>query len=297
MSTKKIIILGGSGMLGHTLFRHLTLQPTLDVYATVRSSEGLSLWFSQDLSKKICIGMDVNNIGLIADVISSIQPEIVINCIGLVSEFRIANDLLSLINVNARFPHQIALLCQTVGAKLVHISTDGVFDGKKGMYTETDEVNISDSYGMSKFLGEVRYPHCLTLRTSIIGHELKGKSGLVEWFLAQNGKVRGYSRAMYSGFPTIELAKIIRNYILPNENIFGVYHVSSKPISKYDLLCLIADRYGKKIEIVPFDEIVIDRSLDSSAFRTLTGYIPPSWPELVDKMYLDYIKYKGCMYV
>ena len=284
-------------MLGHTLFRHLALQLNLDVYATVRSPKCLSLWFSQGLLKKICADVDANNFDSVTNIIASIQPDIVINCIGLVSKFRIANDLLSLINVNARFPHQVALLCQSVGAKLIHISTDGVFDGKKGMYTESDEVNISDIYGMSKFLGEVRYPHCLTLRTSIIGHELKGKSGLLEWFLAQNGKVRGYSRAMYSGFPTIELAKIISDYILPNENISGVYHVSSVPISKYDLLCLIADRYVKKIEIEPSDEVVIDRSLDSSIFRSLTGYTPPSWPELINKMYLDYIKYKGCMYV
>lgn len=240
--------------------------------------------------------MDANNYDSVTNIIASIQPDIVINCIGLVSEFRIENDLLSLINVNARFPHRLAFLCQTVGAKLIHISTDGIFDGKKGMYTESDEVNISNVYGMSKFLGEVNYPHCLTLRTSIIGNELEGKSGLVEWFLAQDGNVRGYSRAMYSGFPTIELAKIISGYILPNDNLYGIYHVSSEPISKYDLLCLIADRYGKKNKIEAFDEVVMDRSLDSSAFRSLTGYAPPSWPELVDKMYSDYIKYKGCMY-
>jgi len=294
---KKVLILGGTGMLGHTLFRHLALQPNLDVYATARRPKCLSLWFSQDLLKKICADVDANNFDSVTNIIASIQPDIVINCIGLVSEFRIANDLLSLINLNARFPHQVALLCQTVGAKLIHISTDGVFDGKKGMYTESDEVNISDIYGMSKFLGEVRYPHCLSLRTSIIGHELKGKSGLVEWFLSQKKDVRGYTKAIYSGLPTIELAEIISDYILPNDNLAGIYHVSSEPISKYDLLCLIADRYGKKIEIVPFDEVAINRSLDSSAFRSLTGYAPPSWPELVNKMYLDYIKYKGCMYV
>lgn len=294
---KKVLILGGTGMLGHALFVQLSLQDSLNVYATVRSPKGLSLWFSQDLLKKICADVDANNFDSVTNIIASIQPDIVINCIGLVSEFRLANDLLSLINVNARFPHRVAFLCQTVGAKLIHISTDGVFDGKKGMYTESDEVNISDIYGMSKFLGEVRYPHCLTLRTSIIGHELKRKSGLVEWFLAQNGKVRGYMKAIYSGLPTIELAYIISDYILPNENISGVYHVSADPISKYDLLCLIADRYVKKIEIKPSDEVVIDRSLNSSVFRALTGYIPPSWPELVNKMYLDYIKYRGCVYV
>jgi len=294
---KKILILGGSGMLGHMLFRHLALQPNLDVYATVRNPKGLSLWFSQDLLKKICADVDANNFDSVTNIIASIQPDIVINCIGLVSKFCIANDLLSVISINSLLSHRISLLCKATGSRMIHISTDGVFDGKKGMYTESDEVNISDIYGMSKFLGEVRYPHCLTLRTSIIGHELEGKRGLVEWFLSQKIDVRGYTKAIYSGLPTIELAEIISDYILPYPNFTGIYHVSSEPISKYDLLSFIADSYGKKIEIVPFDEVVIDRSLDSSAFRSLTGYTPPSWPELVNKMYLDYIKYKGYMYV
>jgi dTDP-4-dehydrorhamnose reductase len=222
---KKVLILGGSGMLGHTLFRHLALQPNLEVYATVRSPKGLLLWFSQELLKKICADVDANNFDSVTNIISSIQPDIVINCIGMVSKFRIANDLLSLINVNARFPHRVAFLCQTVGAKLIHISTDGVFDGKKGMDTESDEVNISDIYGMSKFLGEVRYPHCLTLRTSIIGHELEGKKGLVEWFLSQKRDVRGYTKAIYSGLPTIELSEIIKDYILPNDHLAGIFKV------------------------------------------------------------------------
>ena len=297
MSIKKIIILGGSGMLGHTLFRRLALQPNLDVYTTVRSPKDLSLWFSQDLLKKICTDVDANNFDSVTNIIASIQPDIVINCIGLVSKFCIANDLLSVISINSLLPHRIALLCKATGIRMIHISTDGVFDGKRGGYTERDEVNISDVYGMSKFLGEVKYPHCLTLRTSIIGHELKGESGLVEWFLSQKKDVRGYTKAIYSGLPTIELAEIISDYILPNDNLCGVYHVSSEPISKYDLLCLIADRYGKNIEIEPFGEVAIDRALDSSVFRSLTGYTPPSWSELVNKMYLDYIKYRGCMYV
>ncbi len=294
---KKVLILGGTGMFGHALFVQLSLQDSLNVYATVRSPKGLSRWFSQDLLKKIFADVDANNFEFVTNIIASIQPDIVINCIGLVSKFCIANDLLSIISINSLLSHRISLLCKGTGSRMIHISTDGVFDGKKGMYTESDEVNISDIYGMSKFLGEVDFPNCVTLRTSIIGHELRRKSGLVEWFLAQNSKVRGYTKAIYSGLPTIELAYIISDYILPNENISGLYHVSADPISKYDLLCLIADRYEKKIEIEPSDEVVIDRSLNPSAFRALTGYIPPSWPKLVNKMYLDYIKYRGRMYV
>jgi len=289
---KKVLILGGTGMLGHMLFRHLTLQPNLDVYATVRRPKGLSRRFSQYLLRKICADVDANNFDSVTNIIASIQPDIVINCIGLVSEFRIANDLLSLINLNARFPHRVASLCQTADARFVHISTDGIFDGKKNMYTESDDVNIADEYGMTKYLGEVSYLNCLTLRTSIIGHELENKNGLVEWFLSQKGSVRGYTKAIYSGLPTIELAGIIRDYILPNDNLSGIYHVSSDPISKYELLCLIADKYKKKIVIEPFDEVVVDRSLDSSAFQSLTGYRPKTWPDLVHNMYLDFVNFK-----
>lgn len=182
------------------------------------------------------------------------------------------------------------MICRSVGARMIHISTDCVFDGKKGNYTEHDSSNADDLYGRSKFLGEVAYPpHCLTLRTSIIGHELKGKLGLIEWFLAQKGKVDGFTHAVYSGFPTVELAHIITEYILPNKDMNGVYHVSSDPISKYDLLKLVAKRYGKQIKIEPYNKFYQDHSLDSSVFRRITGYTPPSWPELVDKMYQHYI--------
>ena len=294
---KKVLIFGGTGMLGHVLFSQYSERDDLDVYATVRSTEGVEKWFISNYKKKLQIGVDANNFDTVSSVFASIKPDILINCIGITDKLQIANNLLPLINVNACFPHRLALLCKTFGVRLIHISTDGVFNGKKSMYTENDEVSINDTYDMSKFLGEVSCPPCLTLRTSIIGHELVGKTSLVEWFLSRNEKVRGYTRAIYSGLPTIELAEIISDYILPNDNIYGVYHVSSEPISKYDLLCLIADRYGRRIKIEAFDEVIIDRSLDSSVFRALTGYIPPSWPELVNKMYLGYTKYKGCMYV
>ena len=139
-------------------------------------------------------------------------------------------------------------------------------------------------------MGEVAYsPHCFTLRTSIIGHELKGKHGLIEWFLAQKGRVNGFTHAIYSGFPTVELARIITDYILPNKDLSGVYHVSSDPISKYDLLKLVAKRYGKQIKIEPHNNFYQDLSLDSSVFRRITGYTPPSWPGLIDNMYQHYI--------
>lgn len=289
---KKILIFGATGMLGHSLFRQYSLRNDLDVYATIRQTEGFEKWFTPECTKRLQIGVDADDFDTIVRAVATVRPDVVINCIALIKQSQFLNAPLFAININAQLPHRLALICQNSGAKFIHISSDGVFDGKKGMYTEHDKVNISDLYGMTKFLGEVSYPNCVTIRTSIIGHELVEKTGLVEWFLSQNAKVRGYTRTIYSGFPTTELARIISDYILPNDNLSGIYHVSSEPISKYDLLKLIADRYGKQIKIEPYDDFILDRSLDSSIFRSLTGYNPPPWAELVNKMYSDYNEHK-----
>ncbi|MDQ5984371.1 MAG: hypothetical protein CSYNP_00066 [Syntrophus sp. SKADARSKE-3] len=290
---QKILILGGTGMLGHTLFNILSSDDTLDVYATARTSDGLDLWFSPDLVKKVRIGVDADNFDTVIRALASIRPDVVINCIGLIKQLPMAGDPLSAITINSLLPHRISLICRTAGARMIHISTDCVFDGLKGNYKETDPSNAVDLYGRSKFLGEVAYPHCVTLRSSIIGHELKGRLGLVEWFLAQEGKANGFTKAIYSGFPTVEFARIMMQYVLPNSDLQGVYHVSSSPISKYDLLKLVAARYKKDIEITPYEDFYQDRSLDSSCFRAATGYEPPSWTELVERMYNHYISYKS----
>jgi dTDP-4-dehydrorhamnose reductase len=287
---KKVLILGGTGMLGHTLFKHLSSKTDLDVYATVRTSGGLDKWFTPDLIGKIRTDVDADNFDTIIRAFASVQPDLVLNCIGLIKQQSIANDPLPAITINAQLPHRISLICRAAAARLIHISTDCVFDGKKGNYTEADPSNATDLYGRSKYLGEVAYPpHCITLRTSIIGHELKGKLGLIEWFFAQTEKIKGFTRAIYSGLPTIEMARIIYEYIIPNDHLTGIYHVSSDPISKYDLLKSVAKRYGKQIDIEPDNDFFMERSLDSSVFRKMTGYHPPSWPELIDLMYQHYI--------
>jgi dTDP-4-dehydrorhamnose reductase len=163
-----------------------------------------------------------------------------------------------------------------------------VFSGKQGNYTEDDPPDATDLYGQTKFLGEVKGPNCVTLRTSIIGHELSGRYGLIDWFLAQKDKVRGYTQAIYTGFPTIEMARIISDYVIPNGELSGLYHVSSAPISKHDLLSLVAKRYNKKITIEPYDDFICDRSLDSGRFRNATGYAPPPWEKLVEAMHVDF---------
>jgi dTDP-4-dehydrorhamnose reductase len=284
----KILILGGTGMLGHTLFAYLSSLNRWDVYATARSSTGLDGWFPADFASKIRPEVDANNFDSVIRALASIQPDIVINCIGLIKQLPIASDPLIAITVNSQLPHRISLVCRTAGARMIHISTDCVFDGQKGNYTEKDTPSARDLYGRTKHLGEVDYPHCVTLRTSIIGHELKGFHGLIEWFLRQDKSIKGFTKAIFSGLPTCEIANVIGNHVIPNDNLHGLFHVSSAPISKYELLSLVAQKYGKKIQIEPDDAVRIDRSLDSSLFQKVTGYTPADWPTLVDRMHDDH---------
>ena len=286
---KKVLILGGTGMVGHTLFMALSSQEDLDVYATARTSGGINRWFPPELLNNIREDVDADNFDTVTRAFSSIEPEIVINCIGIIKQTPMANDPLSAIAINSLFPHRISMACRSTGARLIQMSTDCVFDGKRGSYTEKDVPDATDLYGRSKLLGEVEGVHCLTIRKSLIGHELRGKLGLIEWFFAQEGRINGFTRAIFTGLPTIELARIIIEHVIPNENLKGLYHVASNPISKYELLRLVAERYGKKIEIIPYDKFQQNRSLDSFAFREATGYNSPSWPELVDRMYRHYV--------
>lgn len=287
---KRILILGGTGMLGHSLLRYFFALPDYDVYATARSIVGLKKHFPRKLLDRFCKDcVDANDFDSVIRALATIHPDVVINCIGIIKQLPQANDPLTAISLNALLPHRISLVCQAAGVRMIHISTDCVFNGKKGMYTEDDQSNAEDLYGKTKFLGEVSCPHCVTLRTSIIGHELKGGYGLIEWFLAQTRKVRGFRKAIYSGFPVVELARIISDYVLPDTELSGVYHVSSDPISKYDLLRRVTERYGGTIEIEPDDDFTQDRSLDSTPFREKTGYQPPSWDKLIEIMHDDFV--------
>ena len=192
---------------------------------------------------------------------------------------------LAAIPVNAVLPHRLARLCALAGARLIHLSTDCVFAGDKGMYREDDLPDAQDVYGRTKLLGEVDYPHALTLRTSIIGHELASHHSLVCWFLSQHGPVRGYSQAIFSGLPTVEIARVIDKYVLDRPELHGLYHLSAEPIDKLSLLQLVAKTYGKENEITEDRSMVIDRSLDSTRFRSATGYRPEPWPDLIRRMH------------
>ena len=282
----KILILGAYGMIGHKLF--LTLSKRFDLFATCRSFH--KKWSHILPKERLFADVHADNFDSVIGAVKSIAPDVVINCIGIVKQLDAAKDPIIAITINALFPHHLALICKNAGARLIHFSTDCVFNGVKGNYTDDDPSDANDLYGRTKFLGELNFPHCVTLRTSIIGHELNGRLGLIDWFLSQEGKVRGFTQAIYTGFPTVEMARIIAEYVIPNEDLSGLYQVSSSPISKYELLRLVADQYNKRIEIEPYAEFSCDRSLDSSRFRATTGYRPPSWEELVTLMHDDFMK-------
>lgn len=276
----RILVLGATGMLGNAVMRLLAQCPAHQIFGSVRTTGALHL-LHKDLHPNVIGGVDVENIDSLTRLFAVVHPDVVINCIGLVKQLAEADDPLAAIPINALLPHRLARLCEVAGARLVHISTDCVFSGAKGMYTESDASDAKDLYGRSKFLGEVDYPHAITLRTSIIGHELNGARSLVGWFLAQEGSVMGFKRAIFSGLPTVEIARVIRDYVIPYPELRGLYHVSAEPITKFDLLTLVAQTYGKTIDIKADEQLVIDRSLDSTRFRQATGFMPQSWPELL----------------
>lgn len=279
----KILIIGCSGMLGNTLVRYFSDNPNFIVRGTVRTKAAASL-LPSNVRDSIFVGIDADNLGAIDELLESFRPDVVINCVGVVKQLSSANDPLVSLPINSLFPHRLARVCVSSGSRLIHISTDCVFTGSKGMYCESDIPDARDMYGISKFLGEVNYPNTITLRTSIIGHELSGTRSLVDWFLSQQESVLGYKNAIFSGLPTIEIAKLISRYVIPNPHLTGIYHVSAEPINKYELLKLIAEVYLKDIEIVKDVDVKIDRSLNSSRFRALTGFTPSSWLEMVSAM-------------
>lgn len=280
---RRILVLGASGMLGHAVLRYFSDRARHTVTGSVRSQAARDL-LPAYVRDRVVVGIDVEDDASLTRLFTDVRPEVVINCVGLVKQLVEANDVLASLPINSMFPHRLARLCTLKGARLIHISTDCVFSGSKGMYREDDSSDAKDLYGRSKFLGEVDAPNAVTLRTSMIGHELRCERGLVEWFLSQQTGILGYSRAVFSGLTTYELARVMHDFVIPNPDLRGVYHVSVDAINKEALLRLVAQIYGKTIDITPDDKIVVDRSLDSTLFRQATGYSPPTWPELIAQM-------------
>jgi dTDP-4-dehydrorhamnose reductase len=280
----RVLVLGASGMLGNAVVRVFSESANFEVFGSLRTSATLRN-FPSEMALKFVVGYDLENHDNLVALFERVQPHVVVNCVGLVKQLAQADDPLQALPINSLLPHRLARLCSVANARLIHMSTDCVFSGSRGNYGESDHCDATDLYGRSKLLGEVDYPNAVTLRTSIIGHELNGSRSLINWFLSQNGVAKGFKKAIFSGLPTVEIACLIRDYVIPFPELRGLYHVSANPINKFDLLSLVAETYGKTIEIQADESFIIDRSLDSTRFRTATGFSPAPWPELVRRMH------------
>jgi dTDP-4-dehydrorhamnose reductase len=281
-----VLTLGATGMLGHKLMQVLLHEHT--VTGTVRRNTSVHMDYPIFSNMNILGNISADNLETIRTAIDKVNPEVIINCIGIVKQLPAAQDPLQSIAINALFPHQLAQICRQKKIRLIHLSTDCVFSGHKGNYTETDPSDAEDLYGKTKFLGEVDYPGCLTLRTSIIGRELDTTHGLIEWFLSQEGKtVSGYKKAIFSGLTTIALSAIIAEILADHPHLSGVYQIASEPISKYDLLNLVKKTYNMKIRIVPDETIINNRSLNPEKFKKETNIKIPSWEYMIEEMYRD----------
>lgn len=279
----RILILGGDGMLGHQLLE--SYQQRHDVRVTLRRDLSDYAQFGLFNVENSYTGIDIRNNDRLVEVFSDFHPEAVVNAIGIVKQRTEAADAIPSLEINSLLPHRLAVLCKATGARLVQLSTDCVFSGKKGNYSETDDSDAQDLYGKTKYLGELHEDHCITLRTSIIGLELSRRKSLIEWFLAQKGVIKGYKRAFYSGFTTIEMARIIENLLLHHPQLSGLWHVASQAISKYDLLTMFSNMLGRDdIQIELDDSFICDRSLDGSRFNNAVSYTPPGWDELLTEL-------------
>jgi dTDP-4-dehydrorhamnose reductase len=282
----KVLILGGSGMLGHKL-RQL-FASHFDTYVTLRRDFAAYKKYKLFNPTYSVDHVSADNFESVVRAIDAVQPAVVVNCIGIVKQAEAAKDPLASIEINALFPHRLARLCLANGIRLIHISTDCVFSGRKGNYAESDVSDAEDLYGRTKFLGEVSCEGCLTIRTSMIGRELETSYGLLDWFLSQEGrKINGYTKSIFSGFTTNALADILVTIIAEYQEMYGVWHVASQPISKFELLSLVKQVYQLNIHIEEDDSIEVDRSLNSERFQQTTDFITSSWYDMIEQMYKD----------
>lgn len=280
---KNLLILGVNGMIGHTLFRYFHDSHHTNVYGLLRNKNKLFkdqfLFFNENIEE-----IEFEKIENIHKKITAWNIDVIINCIGIVKQSPNAINPIKMIKINSLFPHELDLLCRKLNKRLIHLSTDCIFSGKKGFYKEEDYPDADDLYGRTKFLGELSKSNALTLRTSSIGHELSTGNGLLNWFLSQKGEIKGFKKAIFSGIPTSELARIIEKYIIPNETLKGIYNISADPIDKFTLLNLFKEVYKKNIMILRDETYIIDRSLNSTKFKKATGYIPTKWYKAIQEM-------------
>ncbi len=290
----KALVLGGEGMLGHKMFQILrTRYP--DTFCSIFGSLAEPFYRQIDLLQTGAVLEQVNAMDLSAlgQTLTSLQPEFIVNCIGIVKQREEARSAIPSITLNSLLPHKLAEYARDWGGRVVHFSTDCVFSGTKGRYNEEDPSDAEDLYGKSKYLGEVTVENALTLRTSIIGRELSQFRSLLEWFLAQRGKtIRGFRNVIYSGVTTNYISELVGRLISDHPTLHGLYQVTSPPISKYELLCQLRDAYHLDVEIQPHDGEISDRSMIGEKFIHATGYRYPTWCELIAQLANDPTPYE-----
>lgn len=270
-------------MLGHKVWQEFDKR--FDTWVTIRGSAKLWKHLPFFKKEKVVEKIDAFSQKSIVKAFDQVQPEVVVNCIGIIKKLEESESHVPAITINALLPHWLAGLCQERGIRLIHISTDCVFSGKTGSYTEEDLPDPYDLYGRTKLLGEINGKDCLTLRTSIIGRELKRSVGLLEWLLSQRRKtIQGYKYAKFTGFITSEMAFILADIVANHPDLQGLYHISSEPISKYDLLGMIKKTLNMEVTINEYTGIFIDRSLNSKKLREILKYEPPTWKEMIQRL-------------
>jgi dTDP-4-dehydrorhamnose reductase len=281
-----VLVLGATGMLGHKALQVLVRHS--EVTGTVRD-QAAAYAHHPVLSGFDLLGdVRAEDFDSVVQAVAASRPQVVLNCIGIIKQLPAAHDPLVSIGINALFPHRLARLCRAVGARLIHLSTDCVFSGRRGNYSEDDPPDAEDLYGRSKLLGEVTQAGCLTIRTSMIGRELQSSHGLIEWLLSQQGRsICGFSRAIFSGLPTLTLAECIARVILEHPQLEGLRHVAAAPIDKHRLLTLVRQIYDLDVQIEAYADFVCDRSLDGSRFAQETGWQAPDWPAMIAAMHAD----------
>jgi dTDP-4-dehydrorhamnose reductase len=294
LTSPKTLILGGTGQLGHKLFQQLGRRFP-ETMCTVRGRIKGSPYCRVPLFQagRVVEGIDVSDSGKLERLLLQLRPDFIVNCIGVIKQRDAITSHIATITINSLLPHQLAKLSSDWGGRLIHFSTDCVFSGRRGMYKESDLSDAEDLYGKTKFLGETAEANALTIRTSIIGRELACHHSLLEWFLSnEGGSIKGYRKSIYSGVTTNHLAEVVTNIILTYPLLRGVYQVVGDPISKYELLCLLRDAYSVNVTIESVDGENLDRSMDGSRFKQMTGYICPTWPILVEQLATDPTPYE-----
>ena len=280
----RLLILGSTGLLGSTILKYFSTKTNYECFGAIRKNSDRKKL--NNINNLKLHKIDFNKPNDIRKAFISIKPYLIINCIGVVKQVLNKNSNSEIIRVNSFLPHYLSELAnENNKIRFIHFSTDCVFSGTLGNYSENDIADAKDIYGSSKILGEVNNSNTLTLRTSIIGHELKTRYSLLNWFLSQKKSIKGYKKAIFSGLTTLEISRVLEKYIIPNKKMRGIYHLSGNPISKYDLLNIIKKTYKKKIKIMPDSKIKINRSLNSSLFQKTTGYKPTTWDQLIKAMY------------